>query len=232
MLLLCSRFVRAQDLAAIENKRVKLPNGWSLTPVGKSLPLGDLPLNIVVSKSHHYAAVTNNGQSVQTIQLLDARTDRELDKVLISKAWGGLVFSADEQSLYASGGDNNWIIRYAINNDKLLAADTIKLGEAWSKKPNSASISPTGLALDDKRGVLYVVTKLDNSLYLIDLKTKTVMRQVKLGTEAYTCLLSPDMSKLYISLWGGDKVAVFDTKENKLTGAIAVGDNPNDLCIS
>lgn len=232
MLLLCSRFVRAQDLAAIENKRVKLPNGWSLTPVGKSLPLGDLPLSIAVSKSHHYAAVTNNGQSVQTIQLLDARTDRELDKVLISKAWGGLVFSADEQSLYASGGDNNWIIRYAINNDKLLAADTIKLGEAWSKKPNSASISPTGLALDDKRGVLYVVTKLDNSLYLIDLKTKTVIQQVKLGTEAYTCLLSPDMSKLYISLWGGDKVAVFDTKENKLTGAIAVGDNPNDLCIS
>jgi YVTN family beta-propeller protein len=232
LLLICGKTVHAQDLATIENKRVKLPNGWSLTPVGKSLPLGDLPLNIAVSKSHHYAAVTNNGQSVQTIQLLDARTDRELDKLLISKAWGGLVFSADEQSLYASGGDNNWIIRYAINNDKLLAADTIKLGEPWSKKPNSASISPTGLALDDKRGILYVVTKLDNSLYLIDIKTKTIIKQVKLGTEAYTCLLSPDMSKLYISLWGGDKVAIFDTKENKLTDAVAVGDNPNDLCIS
>lgn len=232
LLLICSGLTQAQNLTTIENKRVKLPNGWSLTPVGKSLPLGDLPLNIVVSKSHHYAVVTNNGQSVQTIQLLDARTDCELDKVLISKAWGGLAFSADEQSLYASGGDNNWIIRYAIKNDKLLAADTIKLGEAWSKKPNSASISPTGLAIDDKRGVLYVVTKLDNSLYLIDLKTKNILQQVKLGTEAYTCLLSPDMSKLYISLWGGDKVAIFDTKENKLTDAITVGDNPNDLCIS
>ena len=29
--------------------RVQLPNGWSLTPAGKSLPLGDLPLNIAVS---------------------------------------------------------------------------------------------------------------------------------------------------------------------------------------
>lgn len=232
LLLTCSRLVQAQNLAVIERNRVKLPNGWSLTPVGKSLPLGDLPLNIAVSKSHHYAAVTNNGQSVQTIQLLDAQTDRELDKVLISKAWGGLVFSADERSLYASGGDNNWIVRYAITDDKLIAADTIKLGEAWSKKPNSASISPTGLALDDKRGILYVVTKLDNSLYLIDLKTKNIRQQIKLGTEAYTCLLSPDMSKLYISLWGSDKVAIFDTKENKLLDAIAVGDNPNDLCVS
>ena len=26
-------------------QRVSLPNGWSLTPQGKALPLGDLPLN-------------------------------------------------------------------------------------------------------------------------------------------------------------------------------------------
>ncbi|MGY4536013.1 YVTN family beta-propeller protein [Mucilaginibacter sp. UYNi724] len=227
-----SRLVQAQDLATVESKRVRLPNGWSLTPVGKSLPLGDLPLNIAVSKSHRYAAVTNNGQSVQTIQLLDAKTDRELDKVLISKAWGGLVFSTDDQSLYASGGDNNWIIRYAITNDKLVAADTIKLGDAWSKKSNSTSISPTGLALDDKRGILYVVTKLNNSLYVVDLKTKTIRQQIKLRSDAYSCLLSPDLSKLYISLWGDDKVAIFDTKVNKLLNAVAVGDNPNDLCIS
>ncbi|WP_158800343.1 bifunctional YncE family protein/alkaline phosphatase family protein [Pedobacter sp. L105] len=232
LLITCNRLVQAQDLATIEHNRVKLPNGWSLTPIGKSLPLGDLPLNIAVSKNHHYAAVTNNGQSVQTIQLLDARTDCELDKVLIHKAWGGLVFSADEKSLYASGGDDNWIIRYAITNDKLVAADTIRLGEPWGKKANSASISPTGLALDDKHGILYVVTKLDNSLYVIDLKTKTIRQQIKLGTEAYTCLLSPDLSKLYISLWGGDKVAIFDTKEARVVDTIAVGDNPNDLSIS
>lgn len=227
-----SIYAQAQDLASIEKARVKLPNGWSVTPVGKSLPLGDLPLNIAVSRSNRYAAVTNNGQSTQTIQLLDARNDRELDKVVISKSWGGLVFSADEQSLYVSGGDNNWIVRYAITNEKLVPRDTIKLGNAWTKKKDASMISPTGLALDDRKGILYAVTKQDNSLYLIDLKTKNILQQIKLGTEAYTCLLSPDQSKLYISLWGGDKVAVFDTKENKLLDPIAVGDNPNDLCIS
>ncbi|QQL51474.1 bifunctional YncE family protein/alkaline phosphatase family protein [Mucilaginibacter ginkgonis] len=231
-LLACNTLTFAQDLKTVEHNRVKLPNGWSLTPVGKSLPLGDLPLNIAVSKKHRYAAVTNNGQSVQTIQLLDARTDRELDKVVISKAWGGLVFSADERSLYASGGDNNWIIRYAIINDKLQAADTIRLGNAWSKKSNSTNISPTGLALDDKKNVLYVVTKLDNTLYLIDLKTKGILKQIHLSADAYTCLLSPDNSKLFISLWGGDKVAVYGTNENRLVDSVAVGDNPNDLCIS
>lgn len=231
-LLLVISCAQAQDLDSIEHNRVRLPNGWSLTPIGKSLPLGDLPLNIAVSSSHRYAAVTNNGQSTQTIQLLDAKNDLELDKVTIGKAWGGLVFSADERYLYASGGDDNWIVRYSIINNRLMASDTIRLGDPWSNKKNAASISPTGLAIDDKKGILYVVTKQDNSLYLIDLKTKTIRHRIGLGTEAYTCLLSPDRSKLYISLWGRDKVVAYDTKVNQLVDSVSVGDNPNDLCIS
>ena len=211
---------------------VQLPNGWSLTPVGKSIPLGDLPLNIVISNSHKYAAVTNNGQSTQTIQLLDAKNDTELDNVTVGKAWGGLAFSADEKYLYASGGDDNWILRYSIINNKLITSDTIKLGEAWSKRNNTPPVSPTGIALDDKKGILYTVTKQDNSLYIIDLKTKNILGKTALGSEAYTCLLSPDKNQLYISLWGGDKIAVFDVKKNIVKDFIAVGDNPNDLCLS
>jgi YVTN family beta-propeller protein len=230
-LILVGRFAESQDLHSIEQNRVRLPNGWSITPVGKSIPLGDLPLNIAVSKSHHYAAVTNDGQSTQTIQLIDVTNDQELDKVVITKAWGGLVFSDDEKYLYASGGDNNQIIRYSIVNNKLVETDSIKLGVPWGKQ-NGASISPTGLALDDKQSILYVVTKQDNSLYVIDLKTKTIRHKLDLGKDAYTCLLSPDHSKLYISLWGGDKVVTYDTHAEKVTDSIAVGDNPNDLCLS
>src|SRR5215831_14101743 len=132
--------VEAQDLQSIEQNRVKLPNGWSITPVGRSLALGDLPLNIAVSRRHHFAAVTNDGQSTQTIQLLDAMNDQELDKVVISKAWGGLVFSDDEKYLYVSGGDNNQILRYTIVNNKLIASDSIKLGEPWGRLQNGMSI--------------------------------------------------------------------------------------------
>lgn len=222
--------VQSQNLSQLEKNRIRLPNGWSLTPVGKSLPLGDLPLNIAVSSSQRYAAVTNNGQSTQTIQLLDAKKGIELDKIVISRSWGGLAFSSDESSLYVSGGDNNWVIRYSIMHDKLIAGDTLVLGTPWSKK-NPVDISPSGLAVDDKKGILYVVTKQDNSLYLFDLKTKTIQQKIQTGL-AYTCLLSPDRSKLYISLWGKDQVAVYDTKKNELADSITVGDNPNDLCIS
>ncbi|MFT7425272.1 MAG: WD40 repeat protein, partial [Algoriphagus sp.] len=99
---------------ALRENRVQLPNGWSLTPVGNSLNLQDLPLNLVVSPSKTLLAVTNNGQSTQSITLIDAQTEEILDDVTIAKAYLGLAFSPDEKYLYASGGNDNKILMYKI----------------------------------------------------------------------------------------------------------------------
>jgi len=219
--------VRGQTLQEVERNRVRLPNGWSLTPVGHSLPLGNLPLNIAVSRSGRYAAVTNDGESVQSIQLFDARADRELDSVVIGKAWGGLVFSADEQSLYVSGGNDNWILKYAIDGGRLRTVDTFKLGAPWPVK-----ISPAGICVDDRRGMLYAVTKEDNSFYAVDMGSHSVVRRLPMSGEGYTCLLSPDRREVYASVWGGDKVMVYNVAAGTFTDSIAVGDNPNDLCLT
>ena len=216
-----------QTLADLESRRVQLPNGWSLTPAGVHLPLGDLPLNIAVSRSGRYAAVTNNGQSIQCIQLFDAREDRELDSVVIAKSWGGLVFGADEASLYASGGNDNWILKYAIREGRLVTTDTFRLGAPWPVK-----ISPAGICVDDMHSLLYVVTKEDNSLYVYDMAEHRVVRRLGLSGEGYTCLLSPDRREVYVSVWGGDKVMVYSAMAGGFADSIAVGDNPNDLCLT
>ncbi len=217
----------AQSLKDIEQNRIKLPNGWSLTPVGKSLDLGDLPLNIVVSKSKKYLAVTNNGQSKQTIQLFDAREEKLLHEVTIPKSWYGLKFSSDEKHLFASGGHDNIIWQYAIEQDTLRLNDSIVIGKKWPNK-----ISPTGIEVDDEKQLLYVVTKEDNLLYTFDLKTKSMKDRAPLGAESYCCLLSPNKKTLFISLWGGDKVLYYDTEKKYITKEISVGDNPNEMCLS
>src|SRR5258708_6827496 len=76
-------------------KSVGLPNGWTLTPYGRSIPLGDLPLNIVLSPSGKWMAVTNNGQSTQTLQLIDPIKKIQTCSVEIPKSWYGLAFSRD-----------------------------------------------------------------------------------------------------------------------------------------
>ena len=219
--------IQAQTPDEISSRRVSLPNGWQLTPVGKMLPLGDLPLNIAVSPDKKMAAVTNNGQSTQTIQLINVKKGVVTDSVIIGKSWLGLAFSDDSKSLYASGGNDNFIIRYTVRKKELINADTIRLGEPWPEK-----ISIAGIALDDQKKVIYAVTKENNSLYAIDLLTKSIISQHQLGGEGYTCILSPDKKILYVSCWGCDKIVVFDTYRHQISGSVPVGDNPNDMCIT
>src|SRR5689334_7725876 len=105
--------------------KVLLPNGWSLSPAGRSLKLGDLPLNIAVSSSRKWIAITNNGQSTQTLQLIDIKTEKQLDWVEIPKSWYGLKFGNSDRYLYASGANDNWILKYEIVNNKLKLRDSI-----------------------------------------------------------------------------------------------------------
>jgi YVTN family beta-propeller protein len=215
------------SIQAFSQKQIALPNGWKLSPAGKSLSLGDLPLNIAVSASKKMLAVTNNGQSKQSLQLIDVATQKVIDQVVIAKSWLGLKFSADEKYLFAAGGNDNCIWKYSINNKKLAVVDSFTLGKKWPNK-----ISPAGIEIDDARNLLYVVTKDNNSLYIFDLVTKQIKGIYPLQGEAYTCLLSPDKNTLYISCWGCDQVVLFDTKQMKISGEIPVGDNPNELCLN
>ena len=235
VLIICSSFwiltiafAQSPGKYKIENgEKILLPNGWSLSPVGKALQLGDLPLNIQISPNHKLLAVTNNGQSTQSVQLIDANSDVILDEHAIRRAWYGLQFSSDSKSLYVSGGNDNIILIYPIANQKIGNADTIRLGKKWPNK-----ISPTGIAVDDKNGILYTVTKENNSLYVVDLKTKNITKKLDLGSEAYSCVLSPDKKILYISLWGKSKVAIFDCEQQKITDSITVENNPNEILLN
>jgi YVTN family beta-propeller protein len=206
-------------------KRVKLSNGWSLTPIGKNLKLQDLPLNLVVSPSKKYLAVTNNGQSTQSITLIDAATETVLDDEIIEKSWLGLAFSPDEKYIYASAGNDNKINIYKIENNQLQKDGEIILDKPWPVK-----VSPAGLCATEKH--IFVVAKDNNTLYQLDIASKSILKKIPLAAEAYTCILSPDKNLLYISLWGGAKVLIYDIEASKIIDEIAVDKNPNDMVLT
>ncbi|UMQ42395.1 bifunctional YncE family protein/alkaline phosphatase family protein [Chryseobacterium sp. Y16C] len=215
-------------IAELENPKIGLPNGWTLTPVGNQVVLGDLPLNLVISHNKKWAAVTNNGQSTQTIDLIDIEHQKKTDSAVIAKSWYGLAFSSDDTVLYASGGHDNMIKTYSVKKGKLALLDSIVLGKPWPEK-----IGIAGLDVDDKvQKQLYVVTREDKKLYVIDLKNKSIQSKVDLGAEGYTCKLSPDLKQLYISVWGAEKLLVWDVVSKKITKEIAVGNHPNEITFS
>ena len=80
--------------------QVLLPNGWKLTPAGSSITLGDLPLNLKVSPGGKYAAVTNNGQSTQSVELIDPHQQKVLDEKIIKKRIDIFVLKIESPLIY------------------------------------------------------------------------------------------------------------------------------------
>ena len=217
----------AQD--ALPQSRILLPNGWSLSPAGQSIPLSsDLPLNMALAPDGIHLAVTNNGNGRQTIDVINLRERKLTASVPIGTAWLGLAFSQKKTYLYASGGNDDIIIRYKLFGEKLLNKDTLTLGHPWPKD----KISPTGLTLDETHDRLYVVTKEDNALYICDTRSMKVLQKVPLSAEAYTCILNPVKPELYISAWGGRRVWIFNTKNNVLLDSVDTGDHPTDMTVN
>ncbi|NBT08430.1 MAG: hypothetical protein EBS98_06485, partial [Chitinophagia bacterium] len=105
--------------------------------------------------------------------------------------------------------------------------DSIILGDKWPNK-----ISPAGICINDEKNILYVVTKDDSSLYEVNLINKKIIKKTALPAEAYTCVLSNDKSELYISIWGAEKLVVYNTLSQKITNSILTGTHPNDLILS
>ena len=208
--------------------QTQLPNGWKLSPAGTATPLGDLPLSLETSPDGRLAAVTNGGWGENSVQLLDAATGRVLDTRVVPAAWAGLAWAPDGRTLYASGGQHNRIYSFRIEGQQLRPDSTLVLGEKWPKQ----KIGVAGLAVDGRRQVLYAVTRENNSLYTFDLKTRKILRTLRLPAEAYDAQLSPDGARLYISLWGGHAVAVYDVEQQQLLASIPVESHPNDLALT
>ncbi|MFI2744274.1 bifunctional YncE family protein/alkaline phosphatase family protein [Zhouia sp. PK063] len=226
---LLSFYINAQTPGKISNtSTVLLPNGWKLSPAGKAIQLDDLPLHMKLSPKGNYLAVTNNGQSTQSVQLIAPNSEKQLDQQTMRKSWYGLDFSSNEKHLYVAGGNDNFIVDFGIDHKKLIARDTIVLGQPWPKE----KICPTGIAVNSKRNILYAVTKEDNSLYEVDLKTKQILHKVALPDMAYSCILSPNLKTLYISIWGSNIVQVYDTQQHVIKTSIVTGSHPNELLLT
>jgi DNA-binding beta-propeller fold protein YncE len=210
-------------------KRVQLPNQWMLTPAGDvHRQLGDLPLQIARSADGKLLAVTNNGVGVQKIQLFRTSDAAQLSEIEIPKAWYGLAFSSDGKKLFASGGNDNLVAIFKIENQQLVRDGEIVLGQPWGKE----KICPTGLALDEPNNHLLASTKEDNMLYVCDLRSKKVERKIPLGGEAFAVVVSQKRGEAYVSMWGLKKVLVFDLKTFDKKGEIAVGDHPNEMVLN
>ena len=204
----------------------QLPNGWRLTPAGRHLGVGTMPLNMALSPDGNYMLVTNNGYAEHSVMIVDTGEFKITETIPLDKAWLGLAFSPSGNQFYVSTGADYAIRVYDFKDGKARPRPSIKLGT-----PAKTSFA-AGLAVDREGKRIYAVDNLANKLVVADVDDRSVIASVPVGTSPYTCVISPDGARLYVSNWGGASVSVIDGQSNQVVSTIAVGDHPNDMVFS
>jgi YVTN family beta-propeller protein len=213
-----------------------LPNGWKIAPAGRHLTIGDLPLAMVLSPDGESVIVSNNGYVRPTLRVVDIGRQEVTQTFGLDDAWLGLAWHPDGTRLYSSGAATNSIVELNWKNNRLATGETIQLSPSSKRPPPGINrpepvpqsfIGGVGVTPDGAR--LCAVHVLGQLINLVDAKARTVSATVKLPAEPYTCLPSRDGETFFVSLWGGAKVLMFDSRTLALKGEVAVGEHPNAM---
>jgi len=205
-----------------------LPNGWKLSPEGEQVPIGELPLNMVVTNNGLYAITSNSGMGENSFSVIDLKHNEEVQRYIISQTWYGLAFNDDDSKLYASGGNNNLIYEFDFKNGKLILRDSIVLGAKFPK----GNISITGICFVKNKNILLAVSKESCSLYVCDVTTRNVLDSLKLNGECYDVKCNNSGTKAFVSIWGKADIDVIDLSSLKVINKIPVGDHPCEIAIT
>jgi DNA-binding beta-propeller fold protein YncE len=219
--------------------RVRLPNGWMVSPSGRQIAVGDFPLGLAVDPDERFAAVTHSGWHAKGLDIVDLGADSVCARIPLAETWLGVAFCDAGRALAVTTGHANQVLLFGLRGGHVQSADTIALGPPWTAGgayPQGAhldygpgAIWTTGIAADDARRRLYVVSRLDSALNVVDLAQRKMARRIPLGAVPYTCVVSHDGARIYVSLWSAAGVAIVDAATLAITRVVAVGAHATDL---
>ncbi|MEO8605270.1 MAG: beta-propeller fold lactonase family protein [bacterium] len=78
---------------------------------------------------------------------------------------------------------------------------------------------------------VYVANIGSDSVAVLDVDSRVVLRSISVGSEPDGIAVSPDGSRVYVSNFASDSVSVIDTASDTVVATIAVGDGPVGLAV-
>src|SRR5947209_2496418 len=232
-LLILSLLLVAAGPRAEESRRSA--EGWALTPAGRQVALGDRPLGIAVSPDGRTILVSNDGESTQSLMVIDRPSGvvrQSIDYPSPEALFVGLAFSPDGTQAFASAGGSNTIRVYDVADQQRTETASIPLPRPRGPRGQRANPYPAGLAIAADGTTLYAANNLGNALSIIDLSARSVTATVGVGANPYGVVLTDDGSKAYVSNWGERSVSVVDTVNGRLRQTLEVGTHPSALALS
>jgi YVTN family beta-propeller protein len=217
-----------------------LPNGWKLSPLGKSLETSDMVLNATAAPDGLAVIAMHAGYNPHGLVVVDTKTDEIVQRILLKSAWFGLAWSPDGKRLFVSGGNANsnrnptrapiYVFDYA--NGRLSTEPTSRFEETV----DTSELFWSGIAHHPKKNILYAANRGTGfgkgSIVAFDSTSGSLLGRIAVEMIPYDLAISPDGKALYVSNLASKSVSVIDTAGMKVVGSIPVGDNPNQMVLS
>lgn len=217
-----------------------LPNGWKITPVGKSIPTEDLILNLSPSPDGKVVVAQHGGFNPHGLVVIDAAKEEAVQRIGLKSSWLGLAWSNDGKRLFVSGGNAAgrtptvapiYVFGYA--DGKLTA---MPQAEWRDDTVVAAKTYWSGVAHHPKKDLLYAANRgadpLAGTVAVFDTTSGKIVQRIRVQVSPYDLAFSPDGGRLYVSNWSSRSVSVIDTESGKVIQSIGTGMNPNDLEVS
>ncbi|HEY3780706.1 MAG TPA: hypothetical protein VGL56_06460 [Fimbriimonadaceae bacterium] len=221
--LLFAQAQRDQPGWSADHKHYRLPNGWSVSPVGNSIDLpGDMPVEIKLSSDGKSAYVITSGYHDLSLNKIDLASMSISATKPLNKCWAGLVeakpgewwVSAGQQ---AAGGASIF---------KLSGTDLSPLGDVESPKQVTKPYV-AGMTLGS-----------DGNVYALNIQTDQILAYDKDGHflqvantayRPFRITEMPDHQTLAVANWGDCSISFYSEFDLQVVGRVTVGPHPAAL---
>ncbi len=230
----------AQELPRPLPNGYALPNGWKITPTGKSIQTEDMILNLTTAPDGKAIIALHSGFNPHGLVVVDAASQEAVQRLPLKSAWYGLAFSPDGKKLFVSGGNGVSrrepaaapIYRFDYANGRLSDQPTARMNDTVEKE----NIYWAGVVHHPAKSILYAanrgVANKPGHIVVFDANSGAVTKRIPTEVGPYDLVLSADAKQLFVTNWSSSSVSVIDTDSLRTIGTIKTGSNPNDMVLA
>ena len=191
------KFKNNSEVGVQEDNTRIVATSQIIDPAGETISFPGRPVDLALNNSGTVLAVKNN----TSIIFMNADKHNVIQTLKLpagGHSFTGITWSSDDQKVWTT--DSKGYLRSAKSTNGAFNWDDAILlpGPNTSDKTGSY---PGGLTIDDQSGYAYVALSLNNTLGIVNLKTKQLEFQIPVGIAPYTVLVHN--GKAYVSNWGG-----------------------------
>ncbi len=207
-----------------QKTKYRLPNGWSVSPVGDLIELpGDMPGGITFIEGGTKAIVNTCGFHDHSVNLIDLKQKKVLQSLPIDKNWIGLTQTRNGEILTSAAkpSKSEAMHRYKIENGSLTQIADVSIPELTADKTFVSSMI-------EGKDSTYVLNIQTDEVLKLD-SNHNVITKAKVGYRPYGIAESPNADLVAISNWGDKSVSVLDAKTLKELYRLKTGPHPTAL---